>query len=96
MDFLIQYKELITVLGAFVIEVVVFLVFKKRPKIVDNSFITHLCGWIKEAESKYKVGSDKMNYVLEKSKDYLGDNFIKNEVKSMVEYILTVPEKKEK
>lgn len=97
MEFLVQYKEIISIILAFILQVIIFLVFKKNPKVIDNSFITHLCDWIKLAEGKFKSGSDKMSYVLNEAKKYLGDeNFYEKDVRNIVEYILELPEKKGK
>ena len=57
MEILIQYKEVIAVALAFILEVICILLFKKRPKIVDNSILFHLCDWIMQAELEYKKGS---------------------------------------
>lgn len=96
MEVLLQYKDLIAIGLAAIIEIVIFLVFKKRPEVVDNSFVVHLCQWIDIAEHKFKNGEDKMQFVLDESKNYLGEKFIKDDVKNMVEYLLTLPEKKGK
>lgn len=76
-----------------VLEVILFIL-KKRPQVVDNSFISLICQWILEAEVKFKVGSDKMCYVLDQAKLYLKDNYRETEIKNIVEYLLTLPEKK--
>lgn len=96
MEILIQYKEIISIAIGVLLEIIVFLVFKKNPKVIDNSLVTHLCDWIAQAEAKFKVGSDKLNYVLEEAKKYLGDSFIEKDIRNMVEQILTLPEKKGK
>lgn len=95
-EILTQYKELISIIAVAIVEIVVLLIAKKRPKVIDNSFVTKLCDWIIAAEDKFRNGSDKMIYVLEQAKTYLGDEFVESDVKKMVEYILTIPEKKVK
>ena len=89
MEILIQYKEVTAVALAFILEVICILLFKKRPKIVDNSILFHLCDWIMQAELEYKKGSDKLSFVLKKAKDYLGDDYVEADVKKVVEYILS-------
>lgn len=95
-QFLTDNWKLIVIVGCIVIDLILVLVFKKRPQVVDNSFITHLITWIQEAEVKFKVGSDKKEYVLDQAEKYLGDKFSSRDVGLMIEYLLTVPEKKEK
>lgn len=95
-DWLTANWKLIVVIGAIIIDIVLALIFKKRPQVIDNSFLTHLCNWILEAENKFKIGSDKKNYVLDQARQYLGDKFSERDVSLMIEYLLTVPEKKEK
>ena len=97
MEILIQYKEIFSIAVVAIIEIIVFLVFKKNPKVIDNSLVTHLCDWIFIAEDKFKVGEDKMQYVLSEAKKYLGDEqFIESDIRKMVEFLLTLPEKKGK
>lgn len=95
-DWLTDNWKLIVIVGAILIDLILVLIFKKRPQVIDNSFITHLCGWIQEAESKFKIGADKKRYVLDAAAKYLGDKYSEKEVGLMIEYILTIPEKKEK
>lgn len=95
-DFLVQYKELISIIVVAIIEVCLLLFARRRPEIIDNSLVSHLAEWILEAEKKFRVGSDKMVYVLEKAKVYLGDSYIESQVRKLVEYILEIPEKKVK
>lgn len=96
LDFLIQYKELLTLALAVVVQLVLFLVFKRRPKVIDNSIVTKLCIWILNAETKFRHGKDKLAFVLDEAKKYLGDDYVESDVKKLVEYILTIPQKKEK
>lgn len=96
MEFFLQYKEIFSILLVGIVEVVILLICKKRPQVVDNSFLANISNWILEAEAKFKLGSDKLRYVLDKSKNYLGENFVENDVKALIEYVLTIPEKKEK
>lgn len=95
-DFLIQYKELISIIAVAIIEVCLLLFARRRPEIIDNSLVQHLTQWIIQAENKFRNGSDKMAYVLEKAKVYLGDDYIESQVRYMVEFLLEVPEKKKK
>lgn len=95
-DWLTNNWKLFVIIAAILIDLILVLVFKKRPQVVDNSFITHLCSWILEAEKKYRNGADKKKYVLECASQYLGEKFSEKEVSLMIEYLLTVPEKKEK
>lgn len=95
LNFIQTYWQYISAGLLLIIEVVIIFV-KKRPQIVDNSFISQLCAWIEEAEKTYKVGSDKMVYVLEKAKSYLGSSYKESDVRYFVEWILTLPQKKEK
>ena len=95
-EFLTENWKIIAVLGSFLVELVLLLVFKKRPEIIDNSFLLRLCEWIDAAEKKYLIGQDKLNAVLEEAKKYLGDKYVEKDVKSMVEYVLSLPEKKNK
>lgn len=95
-EFLTENWKLIAILGAILVELVIILVFKKKSKIVAPGLILNLCTWIEEAEKIYSVGSDKMNYVLAKAKIYLGELFDEKTVSTMVEWILSLPEKKEK
>lgn len=96
LNFLVDNWKLIAIIGSIVIELVVILVFKKRPEVIDNSFLVRLCDWIDYAEKHFKVGSEKMSYVLAEAAKYLGDKYSERDVRTMVEYILTLPEKKEK
>lgn len=95
LEFIQTYWSYIATGLLFVLEVILFIL-KKRPEVVDNSFITLLTQWILEAEKRFKVGSEKMDFVLQQAAQYLGDKFNKKEVKTLVEYLLTLPEKKEK
>ena len=96
LNFLTENWKLIAIIGSIVIELILILVFKKRPEVIDNSFLVRLCEWIAIAEKKFILGSDKLAYVLEEARKYLGDRYTEKDVKTMVEYILTLPEKKEK
>lgn len=96
MEVLIQYKEIIAIVIAFIFEVIILLVFKKRPEVVDNSLLAKLSDWILEAEDKFKAGRDKLDYVCQKAQLYLGDKYIENDVVKIIEYLLTLPEKKGK
>ncbi len=94
-EFFINYGQYIIVGVLCLLEIILFS-FKNRPKLIDNSLITKLCSWILEAEGIYKTGSDKMNFVLEKAKDYLKDSYQETEIRNIIEYLLTIPEKKVK
>lgn len=97
-EFLTENWKLITILGAILIELILVLIFKKRPTVVDSSFYSNLCIWIEEAENKYggSSGVNKMAYVLTRAKEEFGDYFNEARVREVVEWILTLPKKKEK
>lgn len=95
-EFLTENWKLIAILGAILVELVLLLIFKKKPQVLDNSLIFDLCTWIAEAENLYSVGSDKLHYVLTKAKVRLGDLFDEKSVTKIIEWLLTLPEKKEK
>ena len=95
-EFLTENWKLIAVLAAILIELIFLLVFKKKPQVLDNSLIFDLCTWIGEAESLYKEGSDKLTYVLSRAKVRLGELFDEKSITKIVEWLLTLPEKKEK
>lgn len=96
LNFLIENWRFVAIVGSIIVELVLILVFKKRPAIIDNSFLVRLCEWIAIAEKKFVLGSDKLAFVLEEAKKYLGDKYSEKDVKTLVEYVLTLPEKKEK
>lgn len=96
LNFLIENWRFVAIVGSIIVELVLILVFKKRPAIIDNSFLVRLCEWIAIAEKKFCLGSDKLAFVLEEAKKYLGDKYSEKDVKTLVEYVLTLPEKKEK
>lgn len=95
-NFLIENWRFVAIVGSIIVELVLILVFKKRPAIIDNSFLVRLCEWISIAEKKFVLGSDKLAFVLEEAKKYLGDKYSEKDVKTLVEYVLSLPEKKEK
>lgn len=94
LNFLTENWKLIAIIGAILVELVIILVFKKRPEVIDNSFLIRLCLWIEEAEKKFVAGTDKLDYVLSAAKNYLGEKFSEKDVRNMIEYVLTLPEKK--
>ena len=94
MDFLIENWKWLTALALGLIELILLLVFKKRPQINVQGFLESLCDWISQAEKSYSVGTDKMDYVLKCAKVYLSDMYDEKQVRSIVEWILTLPEKK--
>lgn len=95
-EFLINNWKLIVILAAILVELVLLLVFKRKPQILDNSLIFDLCTWISEAEKLYPSGTDKLNYVLVKARIRLGDLFDEKAITNIIEWLLTLPEKKEK
>ena len=95
-EILTQYKELISIVGVAIIEIIVLLIAKKRPQVIDNSLLFQLSRWVLEAEKQFRIGADKMNFVLKRAKEYLGDDYVESDVRKVVEYILTIPEKKVK
>ena len=44
----------------------------------------------------FKIGEEKMNYVLEEAKKYLGEKYVEKDIRTAVEYLLVLPEKKGK
>lgn len=94
-EFLTNNWKVIAILAAIVIEIIVVLFFKKRPTIVDTSLVSKVAQWIQEAEQLYSVGSDKLNYVLMKARVHLGELFDENSITKLVEWLLTLPQKKE-
>ena len=96
LEFLTENWKLIAIIGCIVIEAIILLIAKKRPEVVDNSILVRICEWVDLAEKKFLKGEDKLSFVLEEAKKYLGDKFVQKDVISMVEYVLTLPEKKEK
>ena len=95
MDFFIENWRFFVMLACVIIEIVLLLVFKRRPQLIDNSILYHLSVWIQEAEVRFVSGSEKLDYVVSKAKDYLGDKFNRENVISLVEYVLSLPQKKE-
>ena len=95
-DFLIDNWQFVAAIGCGIIEVIILLFTKKRPQIVDNSFLFNCSEWVLAAEKMSVSGEEKMSFVLSKAKDYLEDNFNEKAVREIVEWILSLPEKKEK
>lgn len=97
-EFLTENWKLIAILGAILVELVLLLVFKKRPQnnIIDNGFLMEVCKWIEEAECAYETGPEKLAFVLSKARMYLGSRYDEEVVSDIVEWVLTLPEKKEK
>ena len=95
-EFLTENWKLIAILGAILVELILLLIFKKRPEIIDHSFYIKASEWILEAEKSFDKGADKLKYVLQCAKQYLGSNYSEAAVKEIVEWILTIPQKKEK
>lgn len=93
-EFLTNNWQFVVCLLCGLFELILMLVAKKRPEVVDNSFLSKLSVWILEAEDKFQVGSDKLNYVLGRAKAYLGDMYVEKDCKALIEYLLTLPEKK--
>lgn len=95
-EFLTENWKFFVYLSIALLEILFVILFKRRPAIVDNSFVSRLSTWILEAENKYVQGAEKLSYVLSEAKKYLGEAYIENDVKKLVEYLLTLPEKKGK
>lgn len=93
-EFLTNNWKWIVAVGFELISLIVVLVTKKRPQVIDRSFIYQLCCWIEEAEKKYNDGAMKLSYVLDKASIYLGDRYDQSNVTATVEWLLTLPEKK--
>ena len=53
-DFLVSNWKILAALFGLVIEIILVLVVKKRPKIIDNSFLFRCAEWINEAEKIYQ------------------------------------------
>lgn len=94
MDFLMENWKWIATLSIGLIELVLLLVFKRKPQVNYVGLISFLCDCILEAEKKYTKGSEKMLYVLECAKAYLGEMYDEKTIRNCVEYLLTLPEKK--
>lgn len=93
-DFLKAYYREIISLVLLVFQTVLLLIAKKNPKVIDNSLIVRLCNWIREAEGIYVNGSDKFDYVINKAREELGESFVYSEISNLIEWILSLPEKK--
>lgn len=91
--FIVNHWKVIALAVVVLLEIVI-LILKKPTKILDNSFIAAVAGWIEEAEHQFVKGEDKLNYVLEKASAYLGDAYDRTAVKNVVEWLLTLPQKK--
>lgn len=94
MDFLIENWKWLTAIGLGLLELILLLIFKKRPQINFRGFLESICGWILQAENKFTVGSEKMSYVLACARTYLGEFYDEKSVRAIVEYVLTLPQKK--
>lgn len=97
-EFLTNNWKFVATIGLIFIELILFLVFKKRPTILDTSFFADLCRFVEEAEKKYGAdsGVNKMKYVLLCAKEEFGEYYNEQRIREVVEWILTLPEKKEK
>lgn len=94
LDFIVQHWTIFVYVGCALIELVILLVFKKRPKVIDNSILLKVAEWIEEAEVQFRQGKDKLDYVCQKAANYLGDLYSEKDIVSLVEWLLTLPEKK--
>lgn len=87
-------------LAVLLLTALLVILLKKRPvnTTVDNSLIAHLVSWVIDAERLYGPGhgDEKLKFVIEKARLYLGDLFNEKDITAMVEFILSSPEKKEK
>lgn len=80
--------------GLILVLDVLILLLKRRPQIIDEGFVAKVCQWILDAENKFKLGSDKLDFVLDKCKEHLGSSYDYAHVRALIEYILTIPQKK--
>lgn len=94
MDFILSHIEIFVALFCLVAETILLLVFKRRPTYIDNSILYKVFEWVMFAEKKFKVGSDKLNYVLSEAEKYLGDTYNRAAVTALVEFVLSSPQKK--
>ena len=93
LDFIQANWQYISAGVLLVIEVLI-LILKKRPQVIDTSLLASLSQFILEAESRFKVGTEKMQYVLQCANALLGDKFVEKDIRDLVEYLLTLPQKK--
>lgn len=92
-DWIVGNWQFVSSAAISVVSFILLLIFRKC-KLVDNSLIYHICGWVAEAERKFINGDDKKVYVLEKAKNYLGEDYSKSDVGALIEYVLSLPQKK--
>lgn len=99
-EFFVENWQLLVKLAVLLLTALLVILLKKRPvnTTVDNSLIAHLVSWVIDAESLYGSGhgDEKLKFVIEKARLYLGDLFNEKDITKMVEFILSSPEKKEK
>ena len=80
------------------VEFLVLLIFKKRPKIVDSSIYPEIIAYVQEAEQVYGsgYGKEKLIYVCKKIAQYRGISDIVAMVcyRSFIENVLNTPQKK--
>lgn len=97
-EFLTENWKLILTVGLIVVEMVLFLVFKKRPTFIDNSLFSKICRWIEQAEVIYGPGNGekKLEYVMNQAHSDLGVYFEPSRVEEVIEWVLSLPQKKEK
>lgn len=92
-SFLQQYGQYIW-LGLVLVLDLLLLILKKRPQVIDNSLIAKIIPLVAQAEEKFVSGEDKLQYVLNGVRAYLGDYYKENEARYLVELLLTLPQKK--
>lgn len=98
-EFIVNYWEYISCGILFILEIIILIV-KKRSKteIVDNGLFKAVCDAVAEAENRFGAGNGevKLNFVLAKlSSRYIDNDLISSDMlKSIVEYVLTLPTKK--
>ena len=93
-EFLTNNWQFVAACVVGILEFIFVLIFKRRPKIVVSGLLFELACLIEEAEAKYKDGIDKIHYVLENAKALCGDAYDETQIRNIVEWLLTLPEKK--
>ena len=94
MQFIVDNWQFFVALFCGILELILLIVLKKRPEVIDTSLFADLVEWIYIAESRFKIGDEKMAYVLEQAKERLKERFVEKDVRELVEFILSLPQKK--
>lgn len=95
MQFIIENWQFFVALFCGILELILLIVLKKRPEVVDTSLFADLVEWIYIAESRFKIGEEKMAFVLDQAKEHLKERYVEKDVRELVEFILSLPQKKE-